>query len=78
MKSRKWVLISLICQVISLCLFVIGIFSTEIKHGKEMHEYQLQIDFDTVSIYEQNRFVGSYVITDKLSQIDSILALDNQ
>ncbi len=42
------------------------------------HEYQIELEFDTVLIYQDNRFVGSYIVTEPLSPIDSILGDDNR
>lgn len=42
------------------------------------HEYQIELEFDTVLIYDDNRFVGRYIVTNPLSPIDSILADDNR
>jgi len=43
------------------------------------HEYQIELQFDTILIYDNNRFVGSYYITgDSLNQFETILADDNR
>lgn len=43
------------------------------------HEYQIELEFDTVLIYDNNRFVGSYyIIGDSLTQFETILADDNR
>ena len=43
------------------------------------HEYQIELEFDTILIYDSNRFVGSYyIVGDSLNQFETILADDNR
>lgn len=42
-------------------------------------EYQIELDFDTVRVYQYGRYVDCYIIEDnKLNQLDEILAIDNR
>lgn len=43
----------------------------------DMHEYQIELNDDTVLIYDHGRPVGGY-ITDGRQMIDTILLEDNQ
>lgn len=43
----------------------------------DMHEYQIELNDDTVLIYDHGRPVGGY-ITDGKQKIDSIFLNDNQ
>lgn len=64
--------------------FITGVFAGVLLAGftnkpcPPTGEYQIVLDFDTVSIYDGSRFVGSYVIGDTLSPLDSICADDNR
>lgn len=44
---------------------------------KYQGEYQINLDFDTIRIYQYGRFVGQYIVKDKLNELDSILVMDN-
>lgn len=45
---------------------------------KMMHEYQVEIDMDTVYVYQNGRYVDCYIIGDELNQFDEIMAIDNR
>lgn len=46
--------------------------------SREMKEYQVELDFDTVRVYDYGRYVDCYIIGKTLSQFDEICALDNR
>lgn len=64
--------------IIFTCIVLIGLILVEFKHRAEMHEYQIELNFDTVLVYQNSRFVGSYVLKEPISPIDSIFIYDNQ
>jgi hypothetical protein len=43
-----------------------------------LYDYQINLHNDTVWVYDNGRFVGSYINTKWDSQLDSILLKDNQ
>lgn len=43
-----------------------------------MKEYQVELDFDTVTVYQYGRYVDCYVIGETLNQFDEICAIDNR
>lgn len=44
-----------------------------------MKEYQVELDMDTVRVYQYGRYVDCYIIEDgKLNQFDEICAMDNR
>lgn len=44
-------------------------------NSQGMKEYQVQLDFDTVSVYQYGRYVDCYVIGETLNQFDEITSL---
>lgn len=48
------------------------------EQAQGMREYQIQIDFDTVSVYDHGRYVDCYITTEPLNQLDEILSMDNR
>ena len=64
--------------------FITGVFFASLLAGfvnkpcPDAKEYQINLDFDTVEVYQDGRFVGSYIIGESLSPLDSICAYDNQ
>lgn len=43
-----------------------------------MKEYQIELDFDTVRVYQFSRYVDCYIVQEPLSPLDEILSLDNR
>lgn len=83
--KRDFVIFIATMAYIAACTIVLA-FQTDAKYKQladrpckiDHHEYQIELEFDTVLIYDNNRFVGSYIVTTPLSPIDSILADDNR
>lgn len=48
------------------------------KSCPQMHEYQVEIDMDTVYVYDNGRYVDCYIIGETLNAFDEIMALDNR
>lgn len=87
MKSTEKLIITLF--LITICLSTYGIIgmNTHIRDtqqsilifmDKMMHEYQVEIDMDTVYVYQNGRYVDCYIVGDELNQFDEIMAIDNQ
>lgn len=66
-----------------LLSFMVGIFFASIMAGFvnkpcDCKEYQVELDFDTVRVFQDGRYVDCYVIEGELNQFDEICALDNR
>ena len=45
----------------------------------QMKEYQVELDMDTVRVFQYGRYVDCYIIeNDQLNEFDEICALDNR
>lgn len=52
---------------------------TVLSSKSDMKEYQVELDMDTVRVYQYGRYVDCYIIEDgKLNQFDEICAMDNR
>lgn len=44
----------------------------------DMKEYQVELDMDTVRVFDNGRYVGCYIIEDELNAFDEICAMDSR
>ena len=76
----KNLLITLL-TLLSLTLFTL-IFVNGETYRRNLGEYQLILDYDTIHVLDNGRYVGRHVYTrplsDEIHGIDSILAYDNR
>ena len=50
-----------------------------LSKNTDMKEYQVELDMDTVRVYQYGRYVDCYIIENgKLNQFDEICAIDNR
>jgi hypothetical protein len=47
------------------------------KYHHKLHDYQIELDMDTVYIYDGKRLVERFVSTDWNSKYDSVFIRDN-
>lgn len=64
-----------------LFLIIIGfnscIIMSKSKYHHKLHDYQIELDMDTVYIYDGKRLVERFVSTDWNSKYDSVFIRDN-
>lgn len=71
--------LSILIAVWTFMGFLFGREVTINSSKTDMKEYQVELDMDTVRVYQYGRYVDCYIIEDgKLNQFDEICAMDNR
>lgn len=68
-----------VANFLLVIVLLLEIFKLEKKYEKNMHEYQLNLEWRTIEIYKAGKFVGCYESDpDSTCPLDTILANYNR